>query len=624
MSFYNWVMSTRASLPIDPILLASPKRSNGLGSLSSNGAIGPNADATRLPPLLPHTSSPTDTSKFPPGRDEACSEYKDRLIQITRKAPLQEACSLPPVCRQQPRVEDVNLDLKYLHAPQPPSPAPKTSLQPGSSCLVVQHHGEMRGGVPLLTAVNHIHVAPTIHSQSLGEPGSASLVARQHPLASVPPALLSSAPPHAVEPSLLPSAIPCTPRHLGDQPHDRELNSPLIHISPIQEGAGNDDDDSEAALLRRYDAAGANTYKMLGYGDNEDEQEVNSLDEEDEDELMDRDTLLANIRVAAVKRTEKNWRAGRRRTQKAMHRAWTEFADRSIEAKKIPDSIIDEISLLLFIEFSAERPKRTQKGHDIPGTRVGASQLKKLFFGALRLCKEQDAANPALVQRRLATSVIVYDSIKCCMDEALERECSGLVGPDKDAPDIRANTFLSKVTDAQLADIGVGFLSHLQLRLCIWGHLAWTTQHASGNRGDNFCALKPAELQPHNMLHPNKRTSIYSVLSLQSEEKAGKHSMRTVINPVYSVFIANLKPKMCPLGAFAFYFHYIYDEKKIIETMGIDWASNKSWRLIRLLHGLKSPTTPFSKQCLYNLYCKAFSHAGFKSRLKVALTWGGH
>ncbi|KAJ7771090.1 hypothetical protein DFH07DRAFT_953710 [Mycena maculata] len=600
-------MSTAASLPIDPVLLASPERSDALGSLSSNGAIGPNGDAARLPPLPHNTSPPTNASKYLPGRDETRSEYEIRLTKITRKAPLQEACkglgvkvaaswnletlrdklarrwfpstgsppapTRPPpatTCRaREPRpqvpgrsaapVANAQDIVRSVIAPENGAihlVPPTSGLQPVSSRPVVQHRGEMRGGVPLL--------APTIHSRS-GDPVPSSLAARL-------PA------PTLAPPSLLPSAIPRTPTHRGDQSRDGEVVSPLVHIPPIQEGAGNDDDDSEAALLRRYDAVGANTYEMLSYEDDEDEEDE-EYDEDDEDEPMDRGALLANIRVAAVKRTEANRRAGGRRTQQAMCRAWMEFVRRSIDVKKIPDSIVDEISLLLFIQFSAERPKRTRKGHDIPGTRVGASQLKKLFFGALRIRKEQDAANPALVQRRPATSV----------------------------------------TDTQLAHIGVGFLSHTQLRLCIWGHLAWTAQHASGNRGDDFRALKLAELQPHNMLHPDKRTSIYSVLGLQSEEKAGKRGMRTVINPVYSVFIANLKPEMCPLGAFAFYFHYIYDEKKIIETMGIDWASNKSWRPIRLLHGPKSPTTPFSEQCLYNLYCKAFSHAGFKSRLKVHL-----
>ena len=60
------------------------------------------------------------------------------------------------------------------------------------------------------------------------------------------------------------------------------------------------------------------------------------------------------------------------------------------------------------------------------------------------------------------------------------------------------------------------------------GHLAWTAQNASGNRGDDFRALKLAELQPHTMLHPNKETAMYSVLGLQGEEKAGRRGMRTV------------------------------------------------------------------------------------------------
>ncbi|KAJ7027044.1 hypothetical protein C8F04DRAFT_1399692 [Mycena alexandri] len=287
-------------------------------------------------------------------------------------------------------------------------------------------------------------------------------------------------------------------------------------------------------------------------------------------------------------------------------------------SKKIPDNIVDEHSLLLYIKFCAERPKRDRKGNDIPGTFVGASQLKKLFFGALRIRKEQDANLPTLARTRPATSVIVYDSIKTRMDEALTREREGLV-PEEDAPDIRANTWLSQVTEEQLRDVGFGFLAHRQLRLAVWSHLAWTAQHASGNRGDDFCALKLAELQPTVLKHPDKRTDIYAVLGMQSEEKAGKRGMRTVINPVYSTFIANAKPEMCPLGGFAFYFHYIYDEKKIIDTMKLDYKINKSWRQIRVLHGPKSPTTPFNEQNFYNLISKAYVHAGFTSRLKAHL-----
>jgi hypothetical protein len=49
------------------------------------------------------------------------------------------------------------------------------------------------------------------------------------------------------------------------------------------------------------------------------------------------------------------------------------------------------------------------------------SQLKKLFFGALRIRKEQEAKDPGLVHKRPATSIIVWDAIKNRMDEALER-----------------------------------------------------------------------------------------------------------------------------------------------------------------------------------------------------------
>ncbi|KAJ6493137.1 hypothetical protein C8R45DRAFT_1136097 [Mycena sanguinolenta] len=311
-------------------------------------------------------------------------------------------------------------------------------------------------------------------------------------------------------------------------------------------------------------------------------------DDEGEDGPEDMDAFRRGVHVAAVRRFEKNRRPGGRKIQDAMVCGWNEFAEKALASKEILDNKVDEHSLLLFIKFPAERPKRNRRGVDIPGTFIGASQLKKLFFGALRIRKEQDAADPSLARRRPATS----------MDEALERERNGLT-PEEDATDMRANTWLSQVTEQQLKQIGYGFLSHRQLRLAVWGHLAWTAQHASGNRGDDFRALKLAELQPTVLKHPDKRTDIYAVLGMQGEEKAGRRGMRTVINPVYSVFVANIKPEMCPLGAFAFYFHYHYDEKKIIETMNLDYTVNKSWCGIRVLHGPKSPTTPFNEQNLH-------------------------
>ncbi|KAJ7463292.1 hypothetical protein FB451DRAFT_464369 [Mycena latifolia] len=302
------------------------------------------------------------------------------------------------------------------------------------------------------------------------------------------------------------------------------------------------------------------------------------------------------------------------KTQAAMVKAWNEFTAIALAARDIDDAIVDEHSLLLYIKFCAERPKRTRRGMPIEGTFLGA----KLFFGALRIRKEQDAADTSLVLKRPAVSVFVYDAIKNRMDEALERVRNGMV-PSEDAPDIRANTWLSEVTDEQLERIGQGFLAHRHLRLSVFGHLAWTAQHASGNRGDDFRALKLAEMQSHTLLHPDKRTAMPSILGLQGEEKAGRRGMRTVINPVYSVFIPNLKPEMCPFGAFAFYFHYLHDEKNITESMNIDWTLNKSWRAIRVLHGQKSPTTPFNENNMYNMYCRSYNHAGFTSKLKAHL-----
>ncbi|KAJ7857354.1 hypothetical protein B0H13DRAFT_1960478 [Mycena leptocephala] len=409
--------------------------------------------------------------------------------------------------------------------------------------------------------------------------------------------------------------------------------SPLVQIVPFQEG--DDNENGEAALLRRFDVDGADAYELLGYEDEDDEEDTavgtggdasssqssSSSDDDEEDTHWTAEQKKAfriRTRVDAAKRTEGNRRAGGRKTQNAMVRAWNEFTRNALAAGQIDDTIVDEHALLLYIKFCAERPKRTRKGVEIPGTFVGASHLKKLFFGALRIRKEQDAANPALASKRPAVSVFVYDAIKCRMDESLKRVRAGLV-PNEDAPDIRANTWLSQVTEEELERIGQGFLAHSHLRLAIFGHLSWTAQHASGNRGDDFRALKLAEIQWHLLTHPDNRTTMLSILGLQGEEKAGKRGMRTVINPVYTVFIAHLKPEMCPLGAFAFYFHYLYDEKELTKSMDIDWTSNSSWRQIRVLHGPRSPTTPFNEQNMYNMYCRAYKHAGFTSRLKAHL-----
>ncbi|KAF8202063.1 hypothetical protein K438DRAFT_1716644 [Mycena galopus ATCC 62051] len=336
------------------------------------------------------------------------------------------------------------------------------------------------------------------------------------------------------------------------------------------------------------------------------------------DEEAAHDAFKRSVRVKAVRRAEGNRRPHGIRTQNSMVKAWDDFTAMALQRNKIQDNIVDEHALLLFIEHSAEREKLTQRGLPIPGTRLGASQLKKLFFGALRIRKPQDAMDPMLAQKRPAATFIVWEAIKNRMDEALERVRNGL-DETEDAPDIRANTFLPEVTEEQLQKIGYGFLGHRQLRLSVFGHLAWTAQHASGNRGDDFRALKLAELQPYEMQHPVYDTTFPSVLGLQGEEKAGRRGMRTIVNPSYTVFIAHKNPEMCPFGAFAFYHHYIHDEKNITESLKIDWTRNSSWRGVRILHGPKSPVTPYSDQNLYNLYCRAYTAAGFTSRLKAHL-----
>jgi hypothetical protein len=52
------------------------------------------------------------------------------------------------------------------------------------------------------------------------------------------------------------------------------------------------------------------------------------------------------------------------------------------------------------------------------------------------------------------------------------------------------------------------------------------------------------------------------------------------INPVYSTLVAHKDPTKCPLGALAFYFHWLYDEYGLTEKMDIDWSVNKSWRAV--------------------------------------------
>ncbi|KAJ7831989.1 hypothetical protein B0H13DRAFT_1915207 [Mycena leptocephala] len=84
-----------------------------------------------------------------------------------------------------------------------------------------------------------------------------------------------------------------------------------------------------------------------------------------------------------------------------------------------------------------------------------------------------------------------------------------------------------------------------------------------------------------------------------------KVSVQKIVNPSYSAFVANKSPEVCPLGAFAFYHHYIHDVMDVASKLKIDWSVNKSWRQIRVLYGPKSPNTPYNEHNLYNLYRRA-------------------
>jgi hypothetical protein len=128
----------------------------------------------------------------------------------------------------------------------------------------------------------------------------------------------------------------------------------------------------------------------------------------------------------------------------------------------------------------------------------------------------------------------------------------GLI-PGQDAPDIVTNTFLDQTSEEQLKQIGYAFLSHQEckfmlklsvshFKIClvppvqstVMGHIAWTCQNASGNRGDDLRALKQCDLQPYKILHPNMETIIPTILGLQDEHKAIKNGMQTVSSVIKS------------------------------------------------------------------------------------------
>ncbi|KAJ7916427.1 hypothetical protein B0H13DRAFT_2449107 [Mycena leptocephala] len=667
---------------IDPALLEEASENDRVGP-TTNGAITSSSTATspRPPPApRPRRFSKEDIESWPassyaPRRDanESRAEYEQRLTLVTRKAPLSESCNkLSIKIPKTATLERLRNELakywftqassrltvtSHTHATSAPShqhpddtlnfypPAEPLHFAPPRGILPTLSstaRGEFRGTVPLF------HVATDASRRSRSSQGIPSSVHRSGKLTQDQRQPANEVAPPQSRPR--PSASATSgPSHSSNSDASiagpsRSASSPSPPPAPlrrpsrarIQRIASSDEDEEHEEeedgdadeLIKQYGVEGANAEELLGYDDEDDEGEGDDDDEEvvasDEEEAAASDEEASHTafkqttRVLAVRRAEGNRRIGGIRTQKAVVKDFNEWQAMALKQGEIKDKIIDEHAILLYIEYSAEREKKTRRGVPIPGSRLGASQLKKLFFGVLRIRKPQDAADPGLAQRRPATTFIVWEALKNRMDEALQRARNGLDEAD-DAPDIRANTFLAEVTDEQLQQIGYGFLGHRQLRLVVFGHLAWSAQHASGNRGDDFRALKLAELQPYGMTHPDGHTSVFTVLGLQGEEKAGKRGMRTIINPSYSAFVANKNPEVCPLGAFAFYHHYIHDVMDVTSKLKIDWSINKSWRQIRVLHGPKSPNTPYNEQNLYNLYCRAFVHAGFSSRMKAHL-----
>ncbi|KAF9018420.1 hypothetical protein BDZ89DRAFT_960176 [Hymenopellis radicata] len=363
--------------------------------------------------------------------------------------------------------------------------------------------------------------------------------------------------------------------------------------------------------------------------------------DDDEVDLNDPDDYAAftkRTRVEAAGHADQNRRPGGKKTQASLVRAWDvsqrEWCAGALLAGEIKDKIVDEHSLLLFIRYSALRPKRDRRRNSIPDTRLGASQIKKLFFAALRLRKLQEADDRTLAAKRPAATTIVYDAVKSRMRESLK--ANSKVHPNaEDDQDIVANTFLQQITDEQLLRISRAFLSHRELRITVFGHLSWVCQRASGNHGDDFRSLRLAQLQPYIWLHPDKSTQVFSVLGLQNEEKAGdrwhvngKRKPRfpnykyliyfQSINPVYTVFVAHRDAESCPLGALAIYLHYLLDHYRLSEKMEIDWTRNRDWRQVRVLHA-SAPTIPYNESCMYNLYKGTLERAKVVSRSKVHL-----
>ncbi|CAA7268276.1 unnamed protein product [Cyclocybe aegerita] len=284
--------------------------------------------------------------------------------------------------------------------------------------------------------------------------------------------------------ALQPSSVHAEPRAAATIPENCPITPSRQSHAALEANLDIDND----ALVDEYDVLDGMGREMLGALD------VGDLEGLDKDEEPDEDVLAEGDNFESYK------------TQKSVVKSWQIFLDHALAEGKVHDDIVDEHSLLVFLEFSANRCRRNKCGEYIPNTRVGVSQIKKEFFGALRIRKMQDVRDPSLATCCPATTVHVYDALKTRMDKALSDAREGLI-PADDAPDI-----------------------HCELKSMITGHLAWTMMNASGNCGDDVRALRLCEMQPYlDFVHPNGETSVFAILGLQSnqETKTRSKAMQT-------------------------------------------------------------------------------------------------
>ncbi|KAJ3833498.1 hypothetical protein F5878DRAFT_546479 [Lentinula raphanica] len=406
------------------------------------------------------------------------------------------------------------------------------------------------------------------------------------------------------------------------QPQPTSTRKRRYHETELENDGSDYLDLDDETLLKEMATSDVQLYvgddenELLGYGEDGLEEGLEDEDEAREDvETVDGkhfERHKKRVRLQADDAWQNNRREGGKRSQKQVVKSWNKFLDEAISKGEVKDRIVDEHSLLSFIMWTYARPKLNRRGIEQPGTFVGASQIKKMFFGALHIRKTQEAANPLLQSRRPAVTNRVYDCVKTQMDLALKRVRDGLV-PNEDMPDIVANTALEKLSEQHMRRITTAFLEHREMRIAVDGHLAWTAQNASGKRGDDIRSLHIRELQPYEFLHPNKVTKINALLGLQGEEKYKAKGMKSV-----RAYACCCDPLWDAIGSIIRKLHWMFDVYKIDTKKNIDWSVNRSWGHIRILFG-SNPDHTYHSSNLYNIYCQAFKLAGFQSRIKQHL-----